>query len=96
MLGFCEEYHREPCPDLGHADAFLRSDLVLPRVTQRLATVNQQKVVHFAYQTRWGRMRRDWITAPLEVFRRKQERLGTILNFLIPYPPWARNRRRRQ
>ena len=39
--GFCEEYHREPCPDLGHADAFLRSDLVLPRVTQRLATVNQ-------------------------------------------------------
>jgi hypothetical protein len=41
MLGFCEEYHREPCPDLGHADALLRSYLVLPRVTQRLATVNQ-------------------------------------------------------
>jgi pimeloyl-ACP methyl ester carboxylesterase len=28
-------------PGLGHADAFIRSDLVLPRVTQFLATVNQ-------------------------------------------------------
>jgi pimeloyl-ACP methyl ester carboxylesterase len=28
-------------PNLGHADAFLRSDLVLPRVTQFLATVNR-------------------------------------------------------
>ena len=28
-------------PGLGHADAFLRSDLVLPRVTQFLVTVNR-------------------------------------------------------
>jgi pimeloyl-ACP methyl ester carboxylesterase len=27
-------------PGLGHADAFFRSDLVLPRVTQFLASVN--------------------------------------------------------
>jgi pimeloyl-ACP methyl ester carboxylesterase len=29
-------------PDLGHADAFLRSDLVLPHVTEFLATVSRR------------------------------------------------------
>ncbi len=28
-------------PGLGHADTFFRSDLVLPRVTEFLATVNR-------------------------------------------------------